>query len=194
MKIYKNYNVGLKMVFKTISLISTIVLFSLNYLNAQVYVADSCSVSFFSSAPLEDIEAVSTMPKGSTYSAFNTSTGKLAFKIPIKSFRFANGLMEEHFNENYMESDKYPYASFKGILSTDNEYESAKAEGVFNIHGVEQQRGFVGAWIKSGEKRILKGEFIVQTKDHKIKIPKLLIKNIAEEIKVNVYCEFAIKK
>lgn len=182
------------MVLKTISIMLTMLSFSLNQLKAQVYVADSCSVSFFSSAPLEDIEAISTMPKESTYSAFNTSTGKLVFKIPIKSFKFENGLMEEHFNENYIESDKYPYASFKGTLSTDGQTESAKAEGVFNIHGIEKQRLFLGEWLKSGEKRILKGEFIVKTKDHKIKIPKLLIKNIAEEIKVNIYCEFSIKK
>ena len=177
---------------KTISIILTILLFSFNQLNAQVYVSDSCTVSFFSSAPLEDIEAVSNMPEGSTYSAFNSNNGGLFFKIPMKSFRFENGLMEEHFNENYVESDKYPYASFKGTLIIEGQ--NAKAEGVFKVHGVEKERSFVGEWVKMREKRILKGAFIVKTRDHKIKIPKLLIRNIAEEIKVNIYCEFAVKE
>ena len=159
-------------------------------LSAQVWLADTCNVSFFSEAPLENIEAQSTMPKGSTYAAYNQATGKLNFKIPILSFRFENGLMEEHFNENYMESEKYPYATFKGKLS--HEGDSVVAEGVFQVHGVTKSRKLKGVLVK-GEKLILKGSFIVITKEHKIKIPKLLVKNIAEEIKVDIYCEFIQK-
>jgi len=158
---------------------------------AQIWLADSCSVSFFSEAPLEDIEAHSIMPGGSTYAAYNQATGKINFKIPMLSFRFENGLMEEHFNENYMESNKYPYATFKGKLSSEGD--SILAEGVFQVHGVTKVRNFKGRLVKD-EKLILMGAFMVKTKDHKIKIPSILVKNIAEEIKVDVYCEFIQKK
>ncbi|MFN8247385.1 MAG: hypothetical protein U0T68_00390 [Ferruginibacter sp.] len=71
------------------------------------------SVSFFSKAVLENIEASS----GQVISVINTTTGDIMFSVNIKSFHFKKSLMEEHFNENYMESDKYPKASFKGKIN-----------------------------------------------------------------------------
>ena len=76
------------------------------------YVCKNAKVSIFSKAPLEDIDASSQ--KGT--SVFNASTGDLAFSVPIRSFTFEKSLMQEHFNENYMESDKYPNALFKGKI------------------------------------------------------------------------------
>jgi hypothetical protein len=70
-------------------------------------------VSIYSKAPIEDIEAKTD--KGT--SVLNIATGELAFSVPIRSLKFDKALMQEHFNENYMESDKYPQASFKGKLT-----------------------------------------------------------------------------
>jgi len=162
------------------------------FINAQVYLADSCRVSFFSDGILEDIEAISVMPESSTYAAYNSTNGKFSFKIPIKSFHFENSLMQEHFNENYMESDKFPFALFKGLI--ENKEGSSFAKGDFTVHGVTKDRDIKGS-IKNTEKGlILESEFWVKTAEHKIKIPKLVIKNLAEEIKVNVYCEFKLKE
>ena len=189
MMIYKKLNVGSKMEHKITRLFSIIFIFSFAcFVNAQVYLADSCRVTFFSDGILEDIEAVSVMPEGSTYAAYNSTNGKFSFKIPIKSFHFENSLMQEHFNENYMESDKYPFALFKGTI--ENKDGSGMAKGEFTVHGVMKTRDIKGS-IDKGEKGLtITSEFWVKTADHKIKIPKLLVKNLAEEIKVNVYCEF----
>ena len=110
----------------------------------------------------------------------------------IKSFVFENGLMQEHFNENYMESDKFPFALFKG--SIENKEGSGQANGDFTVHGVAKAREIKGS-IKNTDKGLtVSTEFWVKTAEHKIKIPKLLVKNLAEEIKVNVYCEFKLKE
>src|ERR1700743_748286 len=110
-----------------------------------LYVCKNAQISLYSEAPIENIEAKSQ--KGT--SVYNASTGDLAFSLPINSFVFAKSLMQEHFNENYMESDKYPQASFKGKItehvdvSKDGSY-SVTAAGVLNVHGVNQDRTIKG--------------------------------------------------
>mgnify|MGYP002396541619 CR=1 FL=1 len=79
---------------------------------AQKYRLSSSEVSFFSEAPMENIEAFSEETK----SIFDEANGEIAFILPIKSFSFEKSLMQEHFNENYLESDKYPNARFEGRL------------------------------------------------------------------------------
>ncbi|MBL4754635.1 MAG: YceI family protein, partial [Flavobacteriales bacterium] len=79
---------------------------------AQVYISSSSEISFYSETPIEDIEATNTRSS----SLLNTKDKKLVFQIPIKAFKFEKNLMEEHFNENYLESDKYPKASFNGYI------------------------------------------------------------------------------
>jgi len=162
--------------------------------NAQKWVTEACTVDFFSKAALEDIEAKATQKEGSTYAAFNAETGSFFFKIPINNFRFENGLMEEHFNENYMESEKHPFGVLKGKItgadfSKDGEY-NASASGKLNIHGVEVDRTIEGKVIVKDGKIMINSEFMVKLVDHKIKIPKAVVSNIAEEIKVTVYSTF----
>src|SRR5690606_27320278 len=95
--------------------------------------------SFFSAAPLENISAVTQRAA----SALDTKSREIAFKVPIKSFEFKKQLMQEHFNENYMESDKFPYATFSGKISeridwsTDGTYPVTVA-GTLEIHGVKK--------------------------------------------------------
>lgn len=144
-------------------------------------------ITFFSSTPVEDIKAASYKLSA----VWITETQEIAFQVPIRSFKFAKGLMQEHFNENYMESDKYPHASFKGKvepkidLSKDGNY-PAKAEGTLTVHGVSKHREIPGRIIvKDGGARIT-ANFDVACADHNIKIPTLIITKVAEVINVKV--------
>jgi len=144
-------------------------------------------VSFFSSTPLEDIKAVSEKAAA----IFVSNNGNVAFQVPIRSFTFAKGLMQEHFNENYMESDKYPYAKFKGNIEEKIDYAkegeyAVTAKGILNVHGVEKQRSIPGKLIvKDGKIRMI-SNFDVACVDHKIKIPTLVITKVAEVINVSL--------
>lgn len=151
--------------------------------------ADSCSASFFSEATIENIEAKNKLAT----SILNVGTSDIVFQIPNLSFKFEKPLMEEHFNENYMESDKYPKSTFKGKINEkidytkDGEYK-VTTTGMLNIHGVEKERTIEGTIvIRNGEIKIL-SEFMVHVADHKIEIPQVVMQKIAEDIKVNVEC------
>src|SRR6478736_5684925 len=124
------------------SLIFLFYTFLTSLATAQTYYSvESGQVKFFSKAPLEDIEAKNNKVKA----VINDSTGDVAILIPIKSFVFKKSLMQEHFNENYMESDKYKDASFKGKLTErlmlkPGERKEIAVTGQLTIHGVSQQR------------------------------------------------------
>src|SRR5688500_15365572 len=105
----------------------------------QVLTTRTGHISFYSSAKLEDIEAHNYQVS----SSLNTETGDMAYVVMIKSFQFKKALMQEHFNENYMESDKYPKSTFKGKITDlskvnfnkDGTY-NVKVQGDLFIHGV----------------------------------------------------------
>lgn len=151
------------------------------------------AVSFFSHAPLEDILAETKKAAA----AFDAATGDVAVLIPIKSFEFDKSLMQEHFNENYLESDKFPDATFLGKITgpfpADTEKSFATtAKGKLTIHGIAQQRDIPVALKRdSGGLLWVSGKFTVKMADHKIKIPRLLFQNIAEEVEVSF--EFLLK-
>src|SRR5471030_3119770 len=81
-----------------------------NQTSQDIYVCKNARISLYSSAPIEDIKAVSTAGA----SVYNASSDELDFSVPIRSFQFDKSLMQEHFNSDYMESDKFPRATFKG--------------------------------------------------------------------------------
>ncbi|QXV66609.1 YceI family protein [Mucilaginibacter sp. 21P] len=172
-----------------------LVWFGINQAGQDIYVCKNAVVNIYSKAPIEDIEARSA--KGT--SVLNTTTGEVAFAVPIRSLKFEKALMQEHFNENYMESDKYPQASFKGKINEkidtgkDGVY-PVTATGVFEAHGVKQNRTIPGKITISGGNLALTSEFMVACKDHKIDIPTLVFKNIAETIKVNVTAAYSPNK
>ncbi|SEK50540.1 YceI-like domain-containing protein [Aquimarina amphilecti] len=140
--------------------------------------------SFFSATPIEDIKAENNQ----VLSIIDTSTGTIAISILIKSFMFEKSLMQEHFNENYLESDKYPKAIFKGqILDFDsvNENENpVTIVGDITIHGVTKKIETKGIISKKEDNIILNGDFIVKVADFEIEIPSVVSNNIAESIKV----------
>lgn len=159
---------------------------------AQKYVSTQSTVSFYSKAPVEDIEAKSNKGK----SIIDLSTNEIVFSIPITSFQFEKSLMQEHFNEKYMESDKYPQAIYKGKIEgfdiKKNGVQKVKAKGKLTIHEVEQSIETEGEMIISTGKITLNHSFKVVLKDHKIKIPKLLWQNIAEVVDVNITFDYKV--
>lgn len=164
-------------------------------LKAQLYAASNAKLSFYSKTPVEDIQAVSERTKG----LLNIKTGDVAFIVENTSFEFPNKLMQEHFNEKYMESEKFPISTFKGkVLETidytkDGEHK-VSVLGKLNIHGVEVERTIPGViTIKDGVVQI-KSDFKVKVADHKMQIPKLVVAKIAEEIVVGLDAKLTPRK
>lgn len=159
-----------------------------NALIAQpVYSAKEGTATFFSEAPLENIDATSS----SVNSFINTSNGEIVFIIPITSFKFQKSLMQEHFNENYMESGTYKNAQYKGKINEpvdftkDGTY-NVSSTGLLTIHGVEKERTIYGSIaVKDGQAK-LDSKFKVKLADHDVKIPKVVTENIAEEVEVTL--------
>jgi|SRR6185436_2680068 len=156
---------------------------------AQVYTSTKGEVSFYSKAPLEDIEAHTT----GTNSILHIGKKEIAFIIPIRGFKFEKALMQEHFNEKYMESDLYPNATYSGKinedvdLSRDGKYE-VTSTGKLKIHGVEKIVTLAGTISVKGEEIVLQCDFKVAIKDYNITVPKLLFQNIADivDVRLNV--------
>ena len=142
---------------------------------------------FYSSAPLEDISAISNKLEG----VVDFETGDFFFRIPINSFIFPSSLMQQHFNEKYMESDLYSISSLKGnfkekIKLSQNQSADIKAIGVLNMHGVNQDF-LIDTYLNVEDNQVqFHASFNVLLKDFKIKVPKIVRMNIADTILVNV--------
>jgi YceI-like domain len=157
----------------------------------QKYTSEKSFVSFFSSATIENITAENTK----STSLFNTTSGEIAFSIPIHDFEFAKSLMKEHFNEKYMDTEKIPNATFsgtvKGYQPTAPGAQAATASGKLSIHGVTKDIEVPGTVEFEKDKIIVKSTFIVKLEDYKIPRPQLLWQNIAEQVEVKI--EFTYK-
>ena len=148
------------------------------------YFTKSGAINFFSKAPLEDI----TADNNQVLSIIDASNAKMAISILMKSFLFDKALMQEHFNENYVESDKYPKATFKGeILDFNTLSENPKdfkVKGALNIHGVSKDIIVVATMNKVNNTITAVGNFIINLEDFEVEIPAVVAKNIAKNIKV----------
>lgn len=151
-------------------------------------------VRFFSETPVENIEAINKQVS----SVIDLESGQFAFLVPIKAFVFEKALMQEHFNENYMESGQYPNATFKGSianldalnLAEDGEYKLTLA-GVMTIHGVDREiEQPVMVTVKEGQVK-LNSNFTVKASDYKIEIPAAKADNINNELDVTVKMDYA---
>ncbi len=154
--------------------------------NSQSFKSTKSETIFFSSAPLEDIKATNTKAT----SLFNGETGAVAFMVPIRAFQFRKSLMQEHFNDNYMESGKYPQATFEGKLTGyDLEIpgtQEAWAEGKMTIHGITRDVKIKGQMtIESGGIK-MESKFPIKVADYEIDIPQVVFYNIADEVEVTV--------
>lgn len=155
---------------------------------SQLYLTTSGKISFRSDAPLEVIRASSTDLIG----LIDITKGNFSFKIQVHSFQgFNSPLQKEHFNENYMESDKYPEASFKGKiiedvdLSVDGTYQ-VRTKGILTIHNVPQERIIQSDVTVKKNIITVHSAFTVLLSDHNIPIPMVVNQKLANEIKVEV--------
>jgi len=162
---------------------------------SQKYFVDDSKVSFYSWAPLEDISAISNKLEG----VVDFDSGDFFFRIPISTFIFPSSLMQKHFNEKYMESDIYSMSSFKGnfnekVSVTKNQEINISAEGILNIHGIDQDVVIETNLKVSNSEVLFDSKFDVFLKDYKIKVPKIVRMNIADTISVNVLGNLIINK
>lgn len=161
----------------------------------QIWLSKNVTVKLFSETPMENIEAKTE----TGVAALNEKTAKILVKIQIKSFVFPRKLMQEHFNENYLESDKFPTADFDGIIQdlpnfNVNGTNQVSLKGTLTIHGVKREVVIPATIIVSNKGVIGKSSFKVKCADYNIEIPKLVVKNIAEEIEIAILAEFKPSK
>lgn len=154
----------------------------------QKLTSTKSSTRFFSSASLEDITATTTKGK----SVIDTSNGNIAFAIPINSFEFDKSLMQEHFNEKYMETEKFPKASFSGVIEGWNgsSLDDATAKGKLTIHGVTHEITAKGTVNFEKKKLIITSKFNVRLENYDIEVPTLLFQKIAEVVEVTINYEY----
>lgn len=154
---------------------------------AQIYMAKTCEVSFFSASPLENIEAIAKVPK----TFINTATNDVQVQITNTAFVFEKPLMQEHFNENYMESEKFPYSIFKGKINekvdwTKEGEQKVTVTGKMSMHGVDKVITVDGIVNIKGGEIIISTKFKIHVADYNIKVPSLYIQNIAEDVDVKL--------
>jgi hypothetical protein len=154
---------------------------------AQKFLIKNSQTSFFSSAPLENIEAKSKDLKG----VIDFGNGDFSFRCPIRSFKFRSELMEEHFNETYLQSDKFPNATFKGNIEGKYDYRQeglypVDVVGVLTIHGVSRNLSIPSNILVSKLGISIQSKFIVKLSDYGIDIPTIVSNKIAEEVEVRL--------
>jgi hypothetical protein len=152
----------------------------------QKYITKTGNLKF--EASVASFEEVAAENKSAS-AILESSTGELAILALVKGFRFKVALMEEHFNENYIESDKFPKASFKGKLE-DFKVEKIensktfKISGDLTLHGVTKTVSTTAKVSKSGNTIVLIGNFNVRPEDFNIEIPKIVSKKVADKVQV----------
>ena len=149
----------------------------------------SAKIDFYSKAPLEDIEAKNK----SAVCVLDTKTGALQFSVLMKGFEFENEEMQEHYNENYVESDKYPKSEFKGAIINNSEIKyntpgtyTAKVKGMLTLHGVTKPVETTGTIKVTGSGLQANSTFSLQPTDYNIKIPAIAKDKIAKSLKIVV--------
>lgn len=179
---------------KTIAII--VVLVSCQVAFAQTYFTRTGSTDFKASVEaFEPVEATNN----STTAIFKTESGDIAAQLFINAFKFRVALMQEHFNENYMDSDKYPKAIFRGKLkdfdlSTFSGEQEYDLSGTLTVRGVKKDINSKATLKKVGDAIQLTTSFSVEPQDFDIKIPSIVKKKIADKINVSINYELVEKK
>ncbi|HEX7844435.1 MAG TPA: YceI family protein [Chitinophagaceae bacterium] len=174
-----------------ILLVTILSLFSFSVEAQEKFYTKTGKISFFSVAPLENIEATHK----SAVALLDTKTGDMQFAVLMKGFEFKKALMQEHFNNSYIESDKYPKGEFKGQLvnsgsvdySNDGIY-NVKVKGQLTIHGVTKDAEATGTLTVKEGKIIAYSVFNILLADYNITIPKMYQDNISKTVKITVNC------
>ncbi len=161
--------------------------------NAQKFMTKNGYIGFYSHTPVEDIKA----DNNQVASVLDVSTGEIAFQVLIKSFQFEKALMQEHFNENYLESDKFPRSTFSGKITNISEVNFSKTgkyettvEGDLLIHGVTKKISAKGSFEVAENSINATSKFNIQPEDYNINIPGVVRNNIAKTIEVTVNMKY----
>lgn len=158
-------------------------------MQAQKYITKNANIRFYSDAPAEKIEAINNQVN----CALDASTGDLVFKVLMQSFQFEKALMQEHFNENYVESPKFPNATFMGKIEGINTIDFSKngkyevvVNGNLTMHGVTKPVSEKGTLEVVNGKVNANSKFIIAIADYDIKVPSAVVGKISEKVEITV--------
>jgi polyisoprenoid-binding protein YceI len=175
-------------------ILSVIILTLVASVNAQKFMTKNGFISFYGHTPMEDMKA----DNNQVASVLDISTGDLVFQVLIKSFHFDRALLEEHFNENYMESDKFPKATFKGKITNLQSVNFAK-NGIYDVtvEGDLTIRDATNKINAKGTIEVVAGglnansKFLISPEDYKINIPGVVREKIAKNLEITVTIKYS---
>ena len=158
----------------------------------EKYFTKNGQIEFYSKAALENIEAKNK----SVTCLLDSKTGNLQFAVLMKGFEFDKALMQEHFNENYVESHKFPKAEFKGQVTNNSEINyakdgvyPAKVKGKLTLHGETREVETTGSITIKGGKIDTDASFNIELADYNVVIPSVVKDNISKTVKITVDCK-----
>jgi hypothetical protein len=172
-------------------LIGTFILLSVLTQAQDKFFTKNGKISFVSKG---NIETIAARHKGITC-VIDSKAGAVQFAVLMKGFEFEKALMQEHFNENYVESDKFPKAEFKGQITNNSDVNyakdgvySTKTKGTLTLHGVTKEVEIPGKITVKDGKPQLNADFVLLLSDYQIKIPSVVKENISNTVTVTVDC------
>jgi polyisoprenoid-binding protein YceI len=178
---------------KTITLCSVLLFVSLSLLAQERYFTKTGTISFTAGTPVEDIDAVNK----SVTSVIDVATGQIEFAVLLKGFEFKRALMQEHFNENYVESEKFPKSTFKGKIvdassvnfKKDGSY-PVTVKGTLELHGVKKEIETKGTIKVAGSAISSEATFKILLEDYKIAIPGAVKDKISPTVEIKTDCAY----
>ncbi len=149
------------------------------------YISRNGNVTFFSYASAENIKAANNQ----VLSLLEPKTDKIAISILMRAFEFEKSLMQEHFNDSYIESEQFPKATFEGtILNFDKDFSGTQTKiikGDFTLRGITKPVKIKADITKTFNSYLISGETELNIKDYKIKVPQILANRIAQTVKIS---------
>jgi polyisoprenoid-binding protein YceI len=160
--------------------------------DANTYVSENGKAHFFSSTPVQNIEATSS----TAVCVLNTQTKKISAKIQMSSFQFKWGKMQEDFNESYAESTKYPYAELEAVITNSPSFKKdgtydVTLKGTMQIRDAKKDIVIKGKLtVKNGQPSNAQAKFDIALADYNFKIPTIVVAKIAKVVSVDVNFDF----
>jgi polyisoprenoid-binding protein YceI len=157
----------------------------------SIFTTSIAKVSFYSKTPIQDIEGTSNK----VATVLNSTTKQVYFKIQNTTFQFREKLMQEHFNENYMESDKFPVSDFNGKILEDIDFTKTGNHkitifGVLNIHGKKKEYKITGTLSSNENGLVLTSNFKIKLADHGVQVPTVVFAKIAEQLEIKITANY----
>ncbi|MCA6073571.1 YceI family protein [Fulvivirga sedimenti] len=174
---------------KTLTILSICLIITSTAWTQERYFTRTGEISFYSDAPMEKIEALNQQAS----CIFDKSSGDIAVSLQMRGFKFEKALMEEHFNENYAESHKFPKSTFKGTVDNIQQLDfnkkgkqEVRVKGDLTIHGITKQVTTNGTIEATANGFTINADFSIKLEDYKIEIPSAVIGKIAEDVKISL--------